>query len=67
MTNRALCILQNRLFLIVKLIAGFKVEIFPGFAAPVDLAVAVVIGLYLPFELGKERSASASFSPAALP
>lgn len=32
-----------------------KVEVFAGLAASIDLAFAVVIGLYLRFELDKER------------
>jgi hypothetical protein len=53
--DRALCILQNRLVLVVQLFAGVKVEILARLFAPVDLAFAVVIGLYVPFQLGKER------------
>ena len=53
--DRALCILQNRLVIVAQLLAGLKVEIFPRLAAPVDLALAVVIGLYLLFQPGKER------------
>jgi len=53
--DRALCVLQNRLIVPVQLFAGFEVEIFARPAAPSDLALAIVIGLYLPFQLAAER------------
>jgi hypothetical protein len=57
--DRALCVLQNRLVILVELFAGVKVEIFAPVFAPVDLALAVV-GLDVPLELGKERVLPAS-------
>jgi len=53
--DRALCVLQDRLIFLVELFAGVKVEIFARLAAPIDLALAVIIGLNEPFQLGKER------------
>jgi hypothetical protein len=44
--DRALCVLQDRLICLVEQFAGVKVEIF---ARRRQLALAVVIGLYLPF------------------
>src|SRR5215218_7746739 len=45
--DRALCVLQNRLVFFIQLFAGLKVEIFAGFPAPVGLALAGEIGLYV--------------------
>ena len=53
--DRTLYVQQDRLVFLAGLLAGLKVEIFAGLAAPVDLPLAVAIGLYLPLELGKDR------------
>jgi hypothetical protein len=53
--DRTLCVHQNRLIVLVELFAGLEVEILAGLAAPVDLALAVVIGFDVPLQLAKER------------
>jgi hypothetical protein len=46
-------VLQDRLIFLVELFAGLRVEIFARLFGPVDLALAVVVGLYPPLQLGK--------------
>ena len=53
--DRALCVLQDRLIILVELFAGLKVKILARLRAPVDLAFAVVVGFDLAFQLRKER------------
>ena len=53
--DRALCILQNRLVILIRLFAGLKFEVFARFTSPIDLALTVVIGLNVAFEPPKER------------
>ena len=50
-----LCVLQNGLVVLVELFAGFEIKILARLFAPGDLALAVIVGLDVPFQLGKER------------
>ena len=42
--DRTLCVLQDSLVFLVELFASLKVEIFARLAAPIDLALAAVVG-----------------------
>jgi hypothetical protein len=62
--DRTLCVLQDRPIFLIELFAGFKVEIFAGLAAPIDLALTVVIAFTRRFRRPNSASASCSFSLA---
>jgi len=52
---------------IIELFVSLKVEIFARLAAPLDLALDVIVALDPPFQLGKRASASPNVSRTSSP